>query len=104
MKKRKTLLTELKESREKLQAERLALRAETGKIETLTLVIEDKKREIESSTRQIHTLESKLKLIEPKINELRSLKDPSEKTLENLQDEIQDQENSERELRASKLE
>lgn len=97
---KKHLQKELKEKSEKLQTERLSLRAETGNIDTLTSVIQDKKREIESALKKTSEFEAKIKLNEPKIKELKSKENPTEKTLKELQNEIQQMERAERDLRA----
>lgn len=98
--KKKSLLIELKLSSEKLQAELLSLKSETGKIETLSSLIFDKRREAESSRKQISLLEPKIRLLETKIGELRRVENPTEKSPVEVQKEIQGEEKRDRELRA----
>jgi exonuclease SbcC len=96
---KKTLLGRLKQRGDSLQAEQLSLKAETGKIEDLLTSISRMRREIDLLKKKHGELEVKIGLNQSKIRELGAHENPSEKSVQELQAKIKEEETRERELR-----
>jgi DNA repair protein SbcC/Rad50 len=98
--KRKDHLARLKANLDKLQEEQLSLKSDAGRIQDLLSLIDNKKMEVQTAGKQIESLESNLGRIRPKIDKLKVVTNPSEKSVEDLQKEVQAYRNREKVFRA----
>ena len=81
-------LKDLNEKREDLRKKQLLLKEEAGKSEALIILVQEKKQEIDEGEKRINDLNGKIKKVQPRISELESFGNPSEKTEKDLKDQV----------------
>ena len=82
------LLKDLGVKRDALRKEQLLLKADAGKAEALVALEQEKREEIKDAERRIGDAQGKIKRLDPTISELASAENPSNKSQEELLEEI----------------